>query len=144
MDCRSLWFGYFTHVLTPGQTMVRRVRVRHSGSFRMGDVDGRWVRFRSYQHYTTRPRGFVWDARLQMMPGLHVVARDTYIDGHGSIKAKIASLITVANEHDREDMDEGALHRWLAEAVWFPTALLPSEGVEWEGYRPTHRPCDHP
>lgn len=25
-----------------------------------------------------------------------------------------------------------ALHRYLAEAVWFPTALLPGHGVQWE------------
>jgi hypothetical protein len=29
-------------------------------------------------------------------------------------------------------MNEGELLRYLAEAVWFPTALLPSAGVEWE------------
>ena len=25
----------------------------------------------------------------------------------------------------------GALHRYLAEAAWFPSALLPSQGVDW-------------
>nr|WP_228546386.1 DUF6544 family protein [Halegenticoccus tardaugens] len=29
-------------------------------------------------------------------------------------------------------MNEGELVRYLAEAVWFPTALLPSQGVEWK------------
>lgn len=29
-------------------------------------------------------------------------------------------------------MNENELVRYLAEAVWFPTALLPTHGVEWE------------
>ena len=29
-------------------------------------------------------------------------------------------------------MNSGALHRYLAEAVWYPTALLPSAALSWE------------
>lgn len=29
------------------------------------------------------------------------------------------------------ELDAGALHRYLAEAVWYPTALLPEAGVKW-------------
>jgi hypothetical protein len=29
-------------------------------------------------------------------------------------------------------MDEGELSRYLAEAPWYPTALLPAAGIEWE------------
>jgi hypothetical protein len=29
------------------------------------------------------------------------------------------------------DVNAGALHRYLAEGVWMPTALLPSQGVVW-------------
>jgi hypothetical protein len=29
-------------------------------------------------------------------------------------------------------MDEGELMRFFAEAAWYPTALLPSQGVSWE------------
>ena len=28
-------------------------------------------------------------------------------------------------------MDSGSLHRYLAEAVWYPTALLPSDKLRW-------------
>lgn len=28
-------------------------------------------------------------------------------------------------------MNSGALHRYLAEAVWYPTALLPSDQLHW-------------
>ena len=125
---------YFEHVLTPGQPIARNVMVRHSGRFRLGDQEeGRWVSFRSRQEYTTRPRGFVWDATMRLMPGVHVRVRDSYLDGRGSIFATLAGLVPVANEHERADLDLGALHRWLAEAVWFPTALLPGNGITWEG-----------
>jgi hypothetical protein len=29
------------------------------------------------------------------------------------------------------EMNSGSLHRYLAEAVWYPTALLPSEKLHW-------------
>jgi hypothetical protein len=29
------------------------------------------------------------------------------------------------------EMAEGELLRWFAEAAWYPTALLPSQGVQW-------------
>ena len=41
-------------------------------------------------------------------------------------------LITVADSHDTPALAIGALQRYLGEAVWFPTALLPSQGVKWE------------
>jgi len=30
------------------------------------------------------------------------------------------------------EMNSGSLHRFLAEAVWYPTALLPSAHLRWE------------
>jgi hypothetical protein len=38
----------------------------------------------------------------------------------------------VADEAGTPEVASGALARWLAEAVWFPTALLPANGVVWE------------
>jgi uncharacterized RDD family membrane protein YckC len=67
-----------------------------------------------------------------MAPLVSVHVRDSYINGEGSTVAKIAGLITVANLHGGAEMASGALLRYLAEAVWLPTALLPSEGVTWE------------
>ena len=34
---------------------------------------------------------------------------------------------------DTPEMNSGSLHRYLAEAVWYPTALLPSVKLHWAG-----------
>jgi hypothetical protein len=66
-----------------------------------------------------------------MVPGVAVRVRDALFAGQGSMHASIAGLRRVAYAANTPDMASGALHRYLAEAVWFPTALLPSAGVRW-------------
>ena len=56
-----------------------------------------------------------------------------YINGKGEMKGKLLSLVTLIDARDAEKLDKGALQRYLAEGVWFPTSLLPSQGVVWEG-----------
>jgi hypothetical protein len=38
----------------------------------------------------------------------------------------------LANVQGTGDMAEGELMRFLAEAAWYPTVLLPSQAVHWE------------
>jgi uncharacterized protein DUF6920 len=73
----------------------------------------------------------VWDARISMAPGLAVRVRDALVDGRGSTLGRLAGLITVVDVNGSPDIASGALHRYLAEAAWLPTALLPSSGVLW-------------
>lgn len=47
------------------------------------------------------------------------------------MKAKISSLLPVMDARDNPKLDAGALQRYLAEAVWLPTALLPSKSLKW-------------
>jgi hypothetical protein len=43
----------------------------------------------------------------------------------------LLSAFTIAADGDDPEMNSGALHRYLAEAVWYPTALLPSVKLGW-------------
>jgi len=47
------------------------------------------------------------------------------------MKVKLLSVIKIIDARGKE-LDQGALVRWLSEAPWFPTALLPSEKLKWE------------
>jgi hypothetical protein len=62
---------------------------------------------------------------------MKVRVRDTYVTGQGSMQGKILSLVPVFDERGQAELNTGALQRYLAEAVWCPTALLPGEGVKW-------------
>jgi hypothetical protein len=68
-----------------------------------------------------------------MAPGVPVLVRDAYAGGEGILKASVLGLFTVADLKGTPELAEGELLRYLAEACWFPTALLPSQGVRWEG-----------
>ena len=47
------------------------------------------------------------------------------------MRGAILGLVPVVNAADDPQLRAGALQRYLAESVWFPTALLPSEGLRW-------------
>jgi hypothetical protein len=55
-----------------------------------------------------------------------------FLTGQGSMRGKIAGLITVVDAAQTPQLSTAALQRHLGEAIWFPTALLPSQGVRWE------------
>ncbi|HEX7091886.1 MAG TPA: DUF6544 family protein [Longimicrobiales bacterium] len=122
---------YFRRALSPGQPMVRTARITHEGEFRTGP-DAAWSPFESVQHFTAVPAGFVWDARIRMAPLTSVRVRDHYFGGSAAMLGKLAALIPVADEEGGVELAASALHRQLAERVWFPTALLPTQGVRWE------------
>lgn len=122
---------YFRTVLREGQPLVRRVRLEQEGEFLVRPKDGGWGRFTATQHAVAGPAGFVWDARISMAPGVTAQVRDAFADGLGSMRASVFGVFTVVATEGTPDIATGSLMRYLAEAVWFPTALLPTEGVEW-------------
>ena len=122
---------YLRTVLPAGQRVPRRVRIAQRGTFAVKPTSDGWRPFTAVQQCTARPVGFVWDARIRMAPGLDFLVRDTFVEGVGSMLGTVLGLVTVVNVHDTPDITAGALVRFLAEAVWLPTALLPSQGVRW-------------
>lgn len=123
---------YFRAVLQQGMPMVASVRMQHRGMFNMGGQAASWKPFRSDQLVVTRRPGFDWDARIRMMPGLPVHVHDTYAAGEGVLHADLLGLVSLADMRGGADIAQGELMRFLAEAAWYPTALLPGQGVRWE------------
>lgn len=125
---------YFRTVLTPGQPLVSAATLRVSGRFNMSPADPQWKPFTSVQRVTTRRPGFVWNARIQMLPGLPVRVVDSYVAGQGLLHAAVLGLLTVAQAQGQgaDELARGEFMRWFAEAPWYPTALLPSQGVHWQ------------
>ena len=66
------------------------------------------------------------------MPGLVVRVHDAYAAGEGMLHAALFGLFTVADLRGTRDIAEGELIRFLAETAWYPTALLPGQGVRWD------------
>jgi hypothetical protein len=123
---------YFRTVLKEGQPIVAAARVDHEGSFNMGESTDNWKPFSSRQRVVTRRPGFVWDARVLMLPGLPVHVHDAYVAGTGILHPALLGLFTLIDLRGSGDVAQGELMRFFAEAAWYPTALLPSQGVRWE------------
>jgi hypothetical protein len=67
-----------------------------------------------------------------MMPGLPVRVHDAYIAGEGILHAAVLGLVSMVNLRGTGEVAQGELMRFFAEAAWYPTALLPSQGVLWD------------
>jgi hypothetical protein len=124
---------YFRAVLADGQPMILTASVDHTGTFNMSETGEKWRPFSSTQRVITRRPGFDWEARIAMLPGLKVRVHDAYVAGEGFLQASLCGLVSLVNLRGTADVARGELMRFLAEAAWYPTALLPSQGVHWEG-----------
>lgn len=121
---------YFAFAIPDGQPRIRVARVRWAGEMRL-QPGAEWSPFTAEQQFTAAPPGFVWDARVRMIPVMPVRVRDSYVAGEGQMLGRIGGVVNVVNEGGTREMASSALVRWLGEAAWFPTALLPGDGVTW-------------
>jgi hypothetical protein len=123
---------YFKATLKDGAPMVAAVTVRHRGTFNQSESGAQWKPFTSVQRVVAHRPGFVWDGRVSMFPGLAVHVHDAYVAGEGILHPAVAGLFTLVDLRGGGEVAQGELMRFFAEAAWYPTALLPSQGVRWE------------
>jgi hypothetical protein len=126
---------YFRAVLKDGQAIISAVTIDMAGMINMSATAEQWKPFTSKQRVVTaatglRP-GFMWDAEISMLAGLKVRVLDSYSAGKGLLQAAMLGLFTVADVGGGGEMARGEFMRFFAETPWYPTALLPSQGVQW-------------
>jgi hypothetical protein len=122
---------YFARVLQKEQPIIQLARFRQVGTLRSDAMNDRWLKFEASQIVAPSAIGFLWNARVAVAPLIHVRVRDALVAGYGSGQVSLISAFTVAAAGGNLAMNSGALHRYLAEAVWYPTALLPSAQLRW-------------
>jgi hypothetical protein len=124
---------YFRAVLEDGQPIVTSVTVRHTGTFNVTALGSRetWMPFTSEQRVLTRRPGFVWNARMTLAPGIAILVHDAYVAGAGTLHPAVLGLFALTHQHGTCDIARGELMRYMMEAAWYPTALLPSQGTKW-------------
>jgi hypothetical protein len=121
---------YFRQALRDKQRMIKTVRMRQTGELRSTE-DEKWSGFKASEVVLPLGPGFVWTADVAMPLGTHVRVIDSYIGGVGSGRVSFLSGLPLSSQSGAAELNSGALHRYLAEAVWYPTALLPQAGVSW-------------
>ena len=123
---------FFRVVLKEGQPIVAAVNLSQQGLFNISETVAKWSPFTATQLVTIQRPGFDWDARIQMAPGVSAFVHDAYVLEEGSLHASLLGLFTVADVRGTPEAAQGELLRFFAEMPWYPTALLPSQGVRWE------------
>jgi hypothetical protein len=123
---------YFRAVLQDGQPIIAAATIDITGTFNLSATGEQWKPFTSSQRVVARRPGFLWNARISMLPGLPVRVVDSYIAGKGRLHAAILGLFTMADVSGGGELARGEFMRFFAEAAWYPTALLPSQGVRWD------------
>ncbi len=124
---------YLRYALREGQPMIRSVRLGQTGELQISTEKRKWRPFHAVQFVCIDPIGFVWDAQVTLPPKTTVCVRDSYIAGRGEGKVSLFGFLPFPMRValSSPQLNEGELMRYLAESVWYPTALLHGEGVEW-------------
>jgi hypothetical protein len=122
---------YLLAVLRPGQAIPAAASVTHRGTFSLGEERPKWMPFTSTQRVVADRPGFDWDARIAMGFGLAARVHDGYVLGEGVLHAELLGW-TLADQRATSELAIGELQRFLAEAPWMPTLLLPGQSVGWE------------
>ena len=123
---------YLRLVLREGEALPDGLLLRQEGTFNMkADGDG-WKAFTAVHRVQLHRPGFVWDARITLLPGVDVHVHDSYRGGRGRLHAAVWGAVPVVQLDGPDDLAQAELMRWLAETPWYPCALLPGQGVRWQ------------
>ena len=125
---------YFTFALASDRRPIGRAHLQFTGTF--AAKPNAWAPFTAEQDVRPWPPGFVWDARVTM-PFVSVHVRDSYVDGEGAMRASVAAIVPMVDQRGTPEMAAASLQRFLAEAVWYPTALLSRKGLSWSAINDT-------
>lgn len=123
---------YFRHVLPADALLPSVTRIRQTGTLRSSCTSSRWSEFTADQVIAARSTGFQWLARVGIGAGLSFEVCDRFVANEAASEVRLFSLFVLGADRGSRELNEAALQRFLAEAVWSPAALLPATGVSWQ------------
>lgn len=122
---------YLELAVPPGGRPPSLVTLEQHGELRTSPTSSRWMPFTAIHVVAPQSQGFLWNARVEPLPLVHLRVLDMLVRGRGSGQVLMLSAFAVGHDDGTPQMNSGSLHRFLAEAVWYPWALLPSEQLSW-------------
>ena len=102
---------YFQTVLVDGQPIITAANIEMTGTINMSATGDQWKPFTSSQRAVTRKPGFLWNAQVDMFPGVPALVEDSYIAGQGRLNAKVFGLFAVADLHGGGEIARGEFMR---------------------------------
>ena len=123
---------YFRYVLTDGQPFIKTAWLQQTGELKLSPKSTDWSTFKATQIISQNSVSFLWDAKINIVPLFYVRVMDSLIEENGAGNVFLMSAISIGSDKNKPELNSGSLYRYLAEATWHPTALLPESGVIWE------------
>lgn len=122
---------YFHFALTDGQAVIKQVQFHQQGKLKADIQSPDWMPFTAHHIACMSPAGFVWVADIAATSWLRINVIDSFLNGTGLSRASLFRAFPMATDTNLRPLNEAALQRYLAEAAWYPTGLLPQCGVSW-------------
>jgi hypothetical protein len=119
-----------------GQPLVSTVRLQQRGLMRTQPEQTNWMTVQATQFFWVESPAFLWQAEVTANPMVSLMGRDKFAGGKGSMDIWLWSLVPVVRAKG-DKIDQGALQRYLAEIVWFPSAAV-SPYISWEAIDNRH------
>jgi len=116
-----------------GREKVNTVHLKQKGMMRQ-KPGGKWMPMRAEQFINTNAPGFIWNG-IMGNSLITINGRDKYMNGKGNMLIKMMSTIPIGNSSG-EEIDQGAMMRFLAEITWVPSAAL-NDYIQWESVNDT-------
>ena len=114
-----------------GKNRISAVNLRQRGLMKLEPEQSQWFKPEAEQLITVSEPGFLWQVDLAMLPVIKTKGRDLFYKGQASMLIKIAYLLPVVDQKANAKINESALHRFLLELPWYPTAAL-NNYLNWE------------
>lgn len=122
---------YFRHAIAPGTPLATRVRLRMTGTFRLGDADNHRNFVMQARQLLAPPHAFVWVPRMRA--GIMVIdGADLLHRGHAATRFWLFRAVPLVQSAGDAGLDRSALARPALESIWVPASLLPQNGARWE------------
>ena len=113
---------YLRFMNVVGKPRVWSFRCEMEGRFRPA-LDKSWLPAEMFQHNTRDPITRLFFITLRMGHVLPMLARDTYVDGHGRMLVRALDLVTIIDGKGPE-FDISELVTYLDDAVMFAPSML--------------------
>ncbi len=104
-------------------------QARFTGRFRR-EPNHSWMPCQAWQYNTASPIARVFHMSARFLHEVPMVARDTYIGGHGRMLGKILDRFTVV-DGSGDEFDIGELSTFLNDAVLLAPSMLLSANTTW-------------
>jgi hypothetical protein len=114
-----------------GSDNIQSVYLKQEAFMKLKPEQKEWYKAKAEQYFLTQEPAFHWTVDVEMNPLIRFTGRDKFEKGKGGMLIKILALFPVVNVKENEKINQGALQRYLAEIVWFPSAAL-SQYITWE------------